>query len=199
MNGSDVGDINHSYRFPPEFLKSVARVIENHLKTYLKTRLRQTGNIPPLKVVADKATWQHQTRQLIGVVTVVPDSDQPLQAFILKTPVVKVHTGVGVANNITEVTDMFISADQFKGGSFDGQYFHLGVHKLLDTHYGVTGHYDVDPMHRAGTEDLRLRKAKSFGWIVSLTSHVGRAFKVVNYGKLFEAIHVLVIIVMFSC
>ena len=88
MNGSDLEDINHSYRFPPEFLKHVSGVIENNLKTYLKTRLIQTGNMPSLKVVADKATWQPQTRQLIGVVTVVPDSEQPLQAFILKTPVV---------------------------------------------------------------------------------------------------------------
>ena len=55
----------------------------------------QTGYKPPAKVVADKATWQHQTRQLIGVVTVVPDADQPLQALVLGTPVVKLHTGAG--------------------------------------------------------------------------------------------------------
>ena len=185
-NGCDIGDINHSYNFPPLFLKHVARVIEDLLKNHLNTRLPQTGHKPPLKVVADKATWQHQTRQLIGIVTVVPDSDQPLQAMILKTPVVKSHTGKGVTENITHVTDQFITADQFRGGSFDGQYFHLGVHKLLDTHYDVTAQYDVDPMHRAGTVDLHLRKEKSSGWIVSMTSHIGKAFKAVNYGKLFE-------------
>ena len=186
VNSCDVGDINHSYRFPPEFLKPVAQVIQNLLKRFLNTRLPQTGQKPPLKLVADKATWQHQTRQLVGVVTIVPDSEQPLQAFILGTPVVKKHSGRGVTDNITAVTDEYIDADQFRGGAFDGQYFHLGVHKLLDEHYQVKGHYDVDPMHRAGTVDLHLRKENNSGWIVSMTTEIGKAFKTVNYGKLFE-------------
>ena len=185
-NGCDAGDINHSYRFPPEFLKHVCHVIEGHLKTYLSSRLIQTGYKPPVKVVADKATWQHQTRQLIGIVTVVPDSEQPLQAMVLKTPVVKTHSGQGVADNIIGVTDQFISADQYRGGSFDGQYFHLSVPTHLDAHYGVTAKYDVDPMHRAGTVDLHLRKEKSSGWIVSMTTYIGKSFKVVNFGKQFE-------------
>ena len=171
-NGCDIGYINHSYNCPPKFLRHVSKVIENNLKSYLNTRLVQTGYKPPLKVVADKATWQHQTRQLIGVVTIVPDSDEPLQPLILKTPVVKSHTGKGVADSITDVTDKFVTAEQFKGGSFDGQYFHLGVNKLLDAHYDVKAKYDVDPMHRAGTVDLHLRKEKSSGWIVSMTSQI---------------------------
>ena len=186
VNGCDVGDINHSYRFPPQFLKHVAKVIQDHLKRFLDTRLTQTGHKPPAKVVADKATWQHQTRQLIGIVTVVPDADQPLQAMILGTPVVKLHTGRGVTENITNVTDKFITAAQFRGGSFDGQYFHLGVDKQLDAHYDVNAHYDVDPMHRAGTVDLHLRKEKSSTWINAMTAQIGKAFKIVNYGKLFE-------------
>ena len=184
-NGSDVGDINHSSRFPSQFLKHVAKVVQQHLQQYLSSRLVQTGHRPPAKIVADKATWQHQTRQLIGVVTVVPDAEQPWQAMILGTPVVKLHTGRGVTDNITCVTDKFISAEQFKGGSFDGQYFHLSVHKMLDEHYGVKAHYDVDPMHRPGTQDLKLRKEISSGWIVSMTTLIGKGFKTVNYGKLF--------------
>ena len=31
-NGADVGDINHSYRFPPQFLKHVSKVVEDHVK-----------------------------------------------------------------------------------------------------------------------------------------------------------------------
>ena len=185
-NSCDVGDINHSYRFPPQFLKAVSKVVEDLLKRYLGSRLVHTGYKPPVKLVADKATWQHQTRQLIGVVTVVPDAEDPIQAMVLGTPVVKLHTGAGVASSITSVADKFISADQFQGGSFDGQYFHLSVHKLLDEHYGTKSHYDVDPMHRAGTVDLHLRKDKSSDWIVGMTALIGRAFKIVNYGKLFE-------------
>ena len=185
-NGSNVGDINHSYSFPPEFLKHVAQVVQDRLKTFLGSRLVQTGHKPPAKIVADKATWQHQTRQLIGLVTVVPDSEQPLQAVILGTPVVKSHNGRGVTDNITSVTDVYITADQFRGGAFDYQYFHLGVDKLLDEHYNVKAQYDIDPMHRAGTEDLKLRKLISATWIVNMTTLIGTAFKCVNYGKLFE-------------
>ena len=128
---------------------------------------------------------QHQTRQLIGIVTVVPESDQPIQAMILGTPVVSTHNGPGVAENITSVTDKFIVSEQYRGGSFDGQYFHLGVHKLLDSHYGGGGHvhHDVDPMHRAGTVDLHIRKCKTSEWIVDLASLIGKGFKIVNFGK----------------
>ena len=186
VNGCDVGDINHSFNFVPQFLKHVAQVIEDRLKRFLCTRTVQTGFKPPVKIVADKATWQHQTRQIIGIVTVIGDADQPLQAMVLGSPVVKSHNGRGVTDNITSVTDQFVSGDQYKGGSFDGQYFHLKVDKMLDDHYGVTSHHDVDPMHRAGTVDLHLRKEKASAWIVNLTLQVGKAFKVVNYGKLFE-------------
>ena len=89
VNGCDVGDINHSKNFPPKFLKHVAKVLKDKLASYLASRLAQTGKRPPCKIVADKATWQHQTRQLIGIVTVVPESDQPIQAMILGTPVVR--------------------------------------------------------------------------------------------------------------
>ena len=81
----------------------------------------------------------------------IPDSDQPLQAMVLGTPVVKSHNGACVTENITNVTVKFISAEPFNGGSFDGQYFHLGVDKLRDAHYGVHANYDVDLMHRAST------------------------------------------------
>ena len=161
VNGSDVGDINHSHNYVPKFLKHLANILENKLKSHLSSRLEQTGHLPPTKVVADKATWQHQTRQLIGVVTIVPGSDQPLQALMLGTPVVKSRNGPGVTENITSVTDKFITSSQYRGGSYDGQYFHLGVHTLLDAHYGVKSHHDVDPMHRAGTQDLKLRKLTS--------------------------------------
>ena len=132
VNGCDIGDINHSYSFPPSFLKHVFDVIQNHVKVFLDNRMTQTGYKPPVKIVADKATWQHQTRQLIGVVTIVPDADDPLQAFVLGAPVVKFHTGRGVAENITQVPDNYIVGGQLSGGSFDYQYFHIGLDELQE-------------------------------------------------------------------
>jgi hypothetical protein len=45
-----------------------------------------------------------------------------------------------------------ISAEQFQGGSFEGQYFHFSVPEVLNIHFGTEGkdasvHYDYDPMH----------------------------------------------------
>lgn len=54
--GVDVGDINHSYKFPQKFLESVAEVVKDDVKDYLKKPLPQTGFAPPVKVLPDKAT-----------------------------------------------------------------------------------------------------------------------------------------------
>ena len=185
VNCADIGEINHSPNFIPKFLSHVSQAVSENLKSHLGTRLVQTGQKAPVNILADKATWQHETRQGVGIVTIVPDSEQPLQGFVLGFPVVKSHTGQGVTENLTAVTDLFIKGDQLMGGSFDGQYFHQSVDKKLDEHYKVKGFYTVDPMHKCGTQDLHLREEKWAKWLVDLTSLVGRAFKIVNYGKEF--------------
>ena len=38
-NGCDVGDINHSYRFPAEFLKHVAGVVQDKLKDFFSNKV----------------------------------------------------------------------------------------------------------------------------------------------------------------
>ena len=65
--GVDVGDINHSYKFLQKFLESVAEVVKDNVKDYLKKPLPQTGFAPPVKVLADKATYKHRTRQFVGL------------------------------------------------------------------------------------------------------------------------------------
>ena len=96
------------------------------------------------------------------------------------------HDGVGVTENLVKVTDQYIKSEQYRGGSFDGQYFHQKVHTKLDEHYAAKGFHTIDPMHRAGTVDIHLRKEKRFQWLVEMTVLVGQAFKVVNYGKEFQ-------------
>ena len=160
--GVDVGGINHSYKFPQNILESVAEVVKDNLKNYLKKPLSQTGFAPPVKVLADKATYKHRTRQFVGLTSIIPDSDDLLQYMFLGLPVVKLHTGEGVGQSIISVLEEFeISAEQFQGGSFDGQYFHLSVSDVLNTHFGTEGkdasvHYDHDPMHKAGLVDTHI-------------------------------------------
>ena len=52
--GVDVGDINHSYKFSQKYLESVAEVIKDKVKGYLKTPLPQTGFPPPVKMFQSK-------------------------------------------------------------------------------------------------------------------------------------------------
>ena len=103
-------------------------------------------------MLADKATYKHRTRQFVGLTSVIPDADDLLQYMFLGPPVMKIHTGEGVGQSIISMLKEFeISAEQFQGGFFDGQYFHLSVPEVLNTHFGTEGkdpsvHYDYDPM-----------------------------------------------------
>ena len=192
--GVDVGDINHSYKFPQKFLESVAEVVKDNVKCYLKNPLPQTGFAPPVKVLADKATYKHRTRQFVGLTSIIPDSDDLLQYMFLGLPVVKLHTGEGVGQSIISVLEEFeISAEQFQGGSFGGQYFHLSVPDVLNTHFGTeekdaSVHYDHDPMHKAGLVDTHIREDDNFKFLNKVTEVVAAAFKNFNWGKNYEAL-----------
>ncbi|CAB4009083.1 Hypothetical predicted protein [Paramuricea clavata] len=93
------------------------------------------------------------------------------------------HTGVGVTNSITECVKIYdINRSQYLGGSFDGAYYYC--------YFGFEGnkrkHHDWDPLHKAGLQDIHIRKDPTFEWLVSTTKIIGEVFKVVNYGKEFE-------------
>ena len=192
--GVDVRDKSHSYKFSQKFLESVAEVVKDNVKDYLKKPLPQTGFAPPVKVLADKATYKHRTRQFFGLTSIIPDSDDLLQYMFLGLPVVKLHTGEGVGQSIISVLEEFeISAEQFEGGSFDGQYFHLSVPDVLNTHFGTEGkdasvHYDHDPMHKAGMVDTDIREDDNFKFLNKVTEVVAAVFKNFNWGKNYEAL-----------
>ena len=183
-NNSDIGDINHSSEFPAQFLPAIAEEIQSKVKRFLKERLPQTGFRPACKILADKATHKHRSRQVMGIICAVPDSPQLLIPFFIGIPVVKKHDGQAVAENIWTQTDTYIEPDQYKGISVDGQYFSLHVPELLDAHYNVVGHHDWDPMHKAGLSDLKARKESK--WLNDMTEYITRSFKLVNWGKMFE-------------
>ena len=46
-----------------------------------------TNSKPPVNIIMDKFTHQHVTRQLAGVITIVPDSPQLIQALYLGAPI----------------------------------------------------------------------------------------------------------------
>ena len=85
-NGADVGDINHSCRYVEKFLIHCASAVRKRVSGYLNSRLVATNSKPPVNIIMDKFTHQHVTRQLVGVITIVPDSPQLIQALYLGAP-----------------------------------------------------------------------------------------------------------------
>ena len=80
-----MGDINHSTEFPANFLKSVASVVRSKIKETLSKKLKQTGHVRPCKIIADKDTTKHRTRQLICLTTIFPEAKEIIQHCILTT------------------------------------------------------------------------------------------------------------------
>ena len=60
-----------------------------------------------------------------------------IQAIYIDHPLVRYHTGIDFAENITYVTTEWISKDQYQGGSYDGQYHTRGVTGSLNSHFDV--------------------------------------------------------------
>ena len=88
-----MGETNHSIQFPRHFVQSVAQVVKNKVKAYLKTPLKQTGYKPPVKIVADKDTLKHRTRQIIALTSFFPDADKLIQTLYISHPLVRHHSG----------------------------------------------------------------------------------------------------------
>ena len=113
-------------------------MIQKKLKTYLGTALLQTGYRPSCKGVADKATWQHYTRMICGLVTVVPDSPCLLQAFLTGTEVFPHGSGESMTASLVKVWDQYITGSQYNGLAADGATLHCNVGSKLSTHYNRT-------------------------------------------------------------
>ncbi len=63
INGSNVGELNHSRKFPAAFRPFVSRAVARRIGTLISTRLVQTGHLPAVNITADKATYKHHSRQ----------------------------------------------------------------------------------------------------------------------------------------
>ena len=143
FNGSIVGELNHSRKFPAAFRPFVNKAVARRVREFISRRIPQTRHLPAVNIIADKATYKHNTRQFLScVVSVVPGAEELLQVISFGQPIVKGHTGVELAKDIKEGLDNFkLQSCQIEGGSFDGQYFHLGVEKALES----PAVYDLPP------------------------------------------------------
>ena len=99
----------------------------------------------------------------ITCVTLVSVADDLLQVISFGQPIVKGHKGFEIAQNINECLDIFgIKYCQIEGGSFDGQYFNLGVQAALESGvlYNLPSNSVLwfwDAMHKIGLVDKEYR------------------------------------------
>ena len=185
--GSDCGDINHSFIFVSKFLPYLAAALRERIKNMLGTRLLSTGALPPVNLIADKATHQRETRQLVGCITVNPGGQELLVALLLGIPKCAGGSGNDLCNNILEAVDPFISAQQVCGFTGDGVYKHCDVTSKLEEKLGHTLEYTWDYMHKAALVDTSLRSgnktwSKKFEWLVSLTTVIGSGVRFTAWG-----------------
>ena len=191
LNGTDLGDLNHSKHFPDNFRKFVAAEVRMRTVGFLGTRLPQTGFLPPINVQADKGTTVHNTRQFTTVTTITPGSASLLSVVYLGQPIVGNHSGEGVADSIVEELNKYgIAAAQVEGGSFDGQYFHLSVPDHLSKKLLLCSQFlcTWDPLHKIGVMETHIRKEANFAWLVKLTEICQQIYKKFNWGKNYQAL-----------
>ena len=139
----------------------------------LNTKLEQTQHVRPCKVVADKDTLKHRTRQLVCVTTVFPEASEFIQTVYLDHPLIKEHRTKDVAQNVVYAVEKFISEDSYAGCSLDGAYFHAkkDVTQHINDHFNVKDsdvHSDHDPMHISGLAEKRARKKTRNNWVNNL-------------------------------
>ena len=112
--GSDCGDLNHSERFLLSFLPHLADAVRGRLKAMLETRLVATGCLPPVCLIADKATHQRETPQLVGGITLNPGGPELLVPLLFGIPKCAGGSGQDMCDNIVEAATPFIAKEQVK-------------------------------------------------------------------------------------
>ena len=86
-----MGDTTHSREFPANFFKTVAKVVRKRIVEVLNEKLKQTEHVRPCKLVADKDTTKHRTRQLICLTTFFPEADELIQTLYIDHPLIRHH------------------------------------------------------------------------------------------------------------
>ena len=66
----------------PKLLPHLANAVRRRMKQMLGSRLVATGCLPPVNILADKATHQRWSRQFVGAITVNPGAF--LKWFMIK-------------------------------------------------------------------------------------------------------------------
>jgi hypothetical protein len=183
--GVDVGDLNHSTEFVANWASVCGEVVQKRVQQYFQTLLPQTGRRPPAKVIADKATWKHETRMVSGLVTVVPDTAELIQAFFTGSKACPGGSGDAMTESLVEVVSPYIDRSQYLGIAADGATLHCNVGKKLGEHFQKKGHDDYDPLHKAGLVHTHMcaQRGSKFKFVEEITEGISAVYTMFNLGQ----------------
>ena len=83
---ANVGQLNHSRKFPSAFLPNVAKEVE---RNSLHTSAADWSQAATCALSGDKATYKHKSRQFLGDVTTSPGGENFLETLSFGQPIVK--------------------------------------------------------------------------------------------------------------
>ena len=126
--GADCGDLNHSSKFVTSLLPFLSKAVEDRVHRLLNTPMVATGCLPPVNIMADKATEKRDSRHLIGALTYNPGGPTLYKAIFLGCPLCDKGSGDHLTKSITTVTDVCIKPCQYCG--FTGLFFFIKIRFL---------------------------------------------------------------------
>ena len=162
--------IHHTHVFIPQFLTACAGVLRRKLTRYLSTPLDFTGGkVPPIALSCNKMAEKRRSGQITAIAILYPGKelspDEVVQTFFIGNPVVRTHTGNGVAQSASSELMKIVKkesiATQLVCIGTDDQYFHLGfpmhLREILDLKKAF---FYWDPAHRLVLAENDLKTAK---------------------------------------
>ena len=186
----NVGNINHSRKFPSALRPTFAEVMDIRLKNYLSTPLAATSTEPPIGIVADKLTTRRRTGQMFAGIIFSPGMPSLLTPVSLGVEVVSKHDGDSIAQDTRDMCFKYsLKPDQIAGFGFDGQYFNLNVDEKLREKMPLNESicFVWDPAHKLQLADKDMRvKHSEMSWIEDMCTVISSINSKFSYGKHYE-------------
>ena len=141
---TDIGNQQHSRKFPPQFLETMSRIITKHLSNLLSTPLPCMGGRPrPVSLTADKGTVKGLTRHPVGVNTVLLSQGHITSEFYAGAPLLTGWTGKALAENLLSSVALYGKTkenlpDCVAGCCFDGEYLGKNVPEHICNELNLT-------------------------------------------------------------
>ena len=199
LNGTDVGNINHSKVFVKNLDVAIYETMKEDLSCALQATLSGTNQKRPLGMVMDKMTQSKRTGQVHALILPVPENpiSQPLLVpLMLDVPIVKgqEYDAIGLAKMAKKVlNDAGAEDEQLEGLGWDGEYIKKGVKsKLMDllniedwNHEQKDGWITSvwEPAHELELATKDVMKESVFEWFNKDVELINEAVGLLNIGK----------------